>query len=709
MPIPVHMQGSWTVELKSKSAAWQQRAVIQGATSGNCTQVLDGTPWSQSVSGDSWSVHIEHNSGAGWQPSHQRLKFPTLSGGVIQFDVETDDTAGDGDFNDLVLKCWTTQSASDHVIYGSVSAWRGRCWYNPCSRWPELVIDTLEGLEAAWKIPAVADALTKLGAPRPAARDPHALQTRRFTPVAIPLASDQRIPGRRFARIRTTALADGTRVVSERRTVSANMVRSPALEIDRVKITRAAEAVLRYCATEQLSGYALRFQEYDRSMTEAAGGSYAGDGARTALGVAVTDAYGNYIFRFGRTAQEIGAEYNLDLLEAENVTVSGLPDIIAQVLAGGPTSASIYESYPRWNVGPLKRIDLCFPQSLIPSPATCEGVRNIQRLGDISTLETATNHLSPEGRITAHSTNIPGGWQADCAAWVGFVEFVGCFSTDVSRFAVRWRKTTDPAGEWRFMNGPERRLLIANLFTAGYAGDPIGPYTNQAVSYSTEAPTNGTNHNTYLNIAQNNAWVASEWFRLFTLDTSALQAVGGPGSYRIRVDGLNASGQEVGGDEVTLYIDNDIVDVGIEQLDFAGLVAGTPGVCNLITLPSADSPLTLTFRAHEASGFLHSYGVSVSCCTPAGSWSIPVTLDAGLPPTAFGSVAPSTSCDGLGNEGAPTGSLATAAPAAGDTWLHGQSFGIVSVTVSGNRRATNGKNQGLQGTWTASAGFGVRP
>lgn len=709
MPIPVHMQGSWTVSLKTKSAAWPQRVVVQGATGGDYAQVLTGAPWSHTFTGASWSVHIEHDPGTGWQASHQRLKFPTAAGGQISFDIETDDMAGDGDFNDAVLSCATMQAAGEHVVYGSVSAYRGNCWYNPCSRRPYLVIDTLEGLERAWKIPAVAKALAKLRAPKPEPPDPNGLRKDRFVPVAIPMADDRLIPPRRVLSTRTTTLANGARAVVERSTTTASALASPALEFDRVAIARAADAVLRGCVTEKLAGYALRFQEYDRTHAEAAGGAYTGLGDRSLLGAAVTDAAGNYIFRFSRSAQEIGEEYGIDVTEGEDVSVAGLPDVIAQVLAGGPSSASFHESYPRWNVGPLTRIDLCFPASKIPSPATCEGVRNLQRLGDVSTLEPSFNHWSAEGRITAHSANIPGGWQADCAAWAGYVEFIGCFSTEVERWAVRWRKTTDPAGEWRFWNSPERRLLIANLFNYGYTGDPIGPLNDQAVSYATDPPTNGTNWNTYSNIAYDNAWVASEWFRLFTLNTAALQAEGGPGSYVVRVDGLDAAGNEIGGDQIELYIDNDIVDVAIEQMDFSGLVAGTPGVCNLITLPSPDAPLTITFRAHEALGFMHSYAVSASCCTPLGSRTIPVTLDASLPPTAFGSIAPGTDCDPLANEGASTGSLATAAPAAGDSWLGGADFGVVTVSVSGNRRATNGKNTGVQGTWTASASFGIKP
>lgn len=709
MPIPVHMQGSWTVELKSRSAAWPQRVVVLGASGGDYTHVLSGAPWSHTFTGASWSVHIEHDPGTGWQASHQRLKFPSASGGQIRFDIETDDTAGDGDFNDVVLSCSTMQAAGEHVVYGSVSAYRGKCWYNPCLRWPYLVIDTLEGLEKAWQIPAVARALKKIGAPRPEPPDPYRLRKERMVPVAIPLADDRLIPPRRFLSTRTTTLANGLRAVTERRTTTAAALASPSLEIDRVAIAKVADAALRWCVTEKLAGYALRFQEYDRTSAESAGGAFTGEGNRGLLGAAVTDAYGNYIFRFSRTAQEIGEEYAIDVAEGDDVSVAGLPDVIVQVLAGGPTSASFTESYPRWNVGALTRVDLCFPASLIPSPATCEGVRNIQRLGDVSTLETSTNHWSDEGRITAHSSNIPGGWQADCAAWAGSVEFIGCFSTDVARWAVRWRKTTDPAGEWRFWNGPERRLLIANLFNYGYTGDAIGPLNDQAVSYSTDPPTNGTNWNTYTNIAYDNAWVASEWFRLFTLNTGVLQAEGGPGSYLIRVDGLDAAGNEIGGDQILLYIDNDIVDVAIEQMDYSGLVAGTPGVCNLITLPSVDAPLTITFRAHEDLGFMHSYGVAASVCTPLGSKTIPVTLDASLPPTAFGSVSPATDCDPLGNVGAPTGSLATAAPAAGDSWLGAATFGVVTVTVSGNRRATNGKNTAVQGTWTASASFGIKP
>ena len=98
----ISMQGNWTVTVKSKSASYQQRFIVQGASSGN--GVHPGTPGtSVYVTGSQWSIAIQNKPSTGWQASETKLKFPYQSGGNYKFDIWSNDAGGDSDFNDLIL------------------------------------------------------------------------------------------------------------------------------------------------------------------------------------------------------------------------------------------------------------------------------------------------------------------------------------------------------------------------------------------------------------------------------------------------------------------------------------------------------------------------------------------------------------------------------------------------------------------------------
>ena len=89
MAIP--MQGSWTVSVKSKSAAFQQRFVIAGADSGNGTYAGEVATPAVSVTGANWRIQIQNNPGGGFVDSAEQIKFPTVSGLQYRFDVESND------------------------------------------------------------------------------------------------------------------------------------------------------------------------------------------------------------------------------------------------------------------------------------------------------------------------------------------------------------------------------------------------------------------------------------------------------------------------------------------------------------------------------------------------------------------------------------------------------------------------------------------
>src|SRR6185503_14748520 len=106
---------------------------------------------------------------------------------------------------------------------------------------------------------------------------------------------------------------------------------------------------------EPAPGILLRFNEYDRTATERAGGPYAGTGNREDLGVAATDEQGNYLFRFSRSLADFASE-SADLAVGELPSDAIRPDVIVQVLGTGGVQ---YESAPYFDIPNLRRIDLC--------------------------------------------------------------------------------------------------------------------------------------------------------------------------------------------------------------------------------------------------------------------------------------------------------------------------------------------------------------
>jgi len=67
-----------------------------------------------------------------------------------------------------------------------------------------------------------------------------------------------------------------------------------------------------------LPEFVLRFQEYDRTAAELAGGAYSGTGNRVNLGETLTDMNGNYIFRFSMSISEVVDEALTDVAVGEN-------------------------------------------------------------------------------------------------------------------------------------------------------------------------------------------------------------------------------------------------------------------------------------------------------------------------------------------------------------------------------------------------------
>ena len=143
----ISMQGTWTITVKSKHAAYNQRFVVQGSTNGKDGVHAGSIGTSVVVAGPQWSVAVENDQGTGnWVPSNERISTPATIGGMLAFDIKSDDGGGSGgndrDYDDLVLTCSLVPSDSEFVLYGKVRSYSGLCRFNPCFPLPYVVIDT---------------------------------------------------------------------------------------------------------------------------------------------------------------------------------------------------------------------------------------------------------------------------------------------------------------------------------------------------------------------------------------------------------------------------------------------------------------------------------------------------------------------------------------------------------------------------------------
>src|SRR5438046_807646 len=117
----ITMQGSWTVRVKSKSAGYPQRFQIEGSDFSDGTYVGEVSTAQLFVIGSQWSINIQNQpDGQPFQDSDQRITFPTASGGLVSFDIQSNDAGPDVDYNDLVLTCSMPVSASEFIVYGNV-------------------------------------------------------------------------------------------------------------------------------------------------------------------------------------------------------------------------------------------------------------------------------------------------------------------------------------------------------------------------------------------------------------------------------------------------------------------------------------------------------------------------------------------------------------------------------------------------------------
>ena len=614
----IHMQGSWTVSVKAKNAAYAQRFIITGADVGNGTYAGEIATPSVFVSGDNWSIRIQNKPPKKvWLNSDDQITFPARAGGQIRFDIQSNDAGGDEDFNDLVLSCATPESASEYVLYGHASCYSGYCLLNPCFPY-YVVIETLEAFREAVRNPLLREALTELYPERVKQYERPPLPFPEpdpppFSPMMLPLNEQTAVPAQLGQQVRMAFDAknvDAAPQVTAGRVVSLAKQSALAVNYNRVAVADLVGKLRLRCEVDPLAGFVLRFNEYDRSVAELSGGSYTGEGSREVLGTAVTDRNGNYIFRFSRSVFDNLSEALEDTPTGGDMFVQALPDVTVELLDSTAPDGVAHETAPRWNIpGPLKRIDICIPCSKVRRPVTeCTGTHRFESVGRIR-IGIPANGFDADGRITATdaSVNVP---QARCAAWGGSLDLHGCLGDHetVKHYTIRYRRYMAGTGwtSWEFYQEPFKLFNTSSMNT-----ESIGPSDE-----SLEVVDGGAlvSVKAYQNVQGNYAWAASEWALRASVDTTKAPFGGHIGPVEFRIQGYAANGQQVAdprASTIRLYIDNQRPDFELDTVMIGAQAEGGP--CAVFTLEGEPLPavLTVRFKVIQEQGFLNAYNLSV--------------------------------------------------------------------------------------------------
>jgi hypothetical protein len=742
----ISMQGDWTIHVKAKEAAFPQRFIVSGATTGNGTYNATVGMTPVPVTGNLWSIAIQNNPGAGFQQSDTRLKFPVVQGGQYKFDIESNDAGADQDFNDLILTCSTPASVFDYLIYGNVTTYSGLCFFNPCYRgW--LVIETEVSLRAALQNPHLAAVIKKYYPERipPVIVDPNPPDPPYFRPLMINLSGNPAVGkvANVFRRVQSEAVTAKAskdakaeapaEFVLERTATSAS--RQFAVSQDALALSTIIDHSFLWCNTSPASNLTLDFQEYDRSASELAGGPYTGTGVRSNLGSVITDMNGNYIFRFTQDLLQSIDEAFSDIAAGENIFVQYRPDLIVSVPNSAPVPPVLYESAPHYNVPNLFRLDLCLPHSRIPQTSLCFNGNLIGQLGNVfvggnqnTTGSTAVaaldrngygNHLRSDGRISVHNPEAL--FAVDCACWAGTIDLKGCmYNTQrklsdpiIKRYTIRHSKN---GVSWDFVNETYRHPRFGLRDTPFYR-QLVGPFpvTLNVDGVSTaDVPS-------YKNIQAEAFHDGIDW-EFTSLDrymqlTTAIYQGSSPGRVFFKIEGYDAAGNLVPGakDLIALFIDNNPLGFSLDDVWFDVGVDIVRAECNLYRIREAalNTPLKLRFKANDEWGFLDNYAMSISKCGAA------FAVVESIPGISSGSNPGNT--DALGCPGyRGTAELSkfgdlnshqitySPSPVPTKKWLEsGEGYTLYYVNLSANKRETNGYNSGISGTYINSASFAV--
>ncbi|MDN5202493.1 hypothetical protein QQ008_13990 [Fulvivirgaceae bacterium BMA10] len=727
--MPISMQGTWYVRVKSKSASFAQRYIISGATSGNGTyNGVTSTP-EVLVTGNDWNISIQHDPGSGFVNSTMKIKFPQVIGGEYKFDLESNDSGGDQDFNDLILTFRTPVTDQDYIVYGNVSCYKG-CLFNLCS--PFLVLDTWLKFKEALKNKSILEAVQQY---YPSLADEalrsieHEPPPEPFRPVVVPLSGDRPIPEKEeiitIAKPAEIAQKGSKKSAKNSVVYSYNALRTAETRLARQSITNAEisgvnRAIFReaakildrvrlFCEKKPLPHALLKFEEYDRSTAELSGSPYTGEGPRESLGDLTTDFLGNYIFRFKRATADILQEVDVDVAPGETASVQSRPDLIVQLKDQFEPNVSLFETAPYWNIPFLKRINICIPKEkcgLIPNP--CHGQHILQGIGNVALAEENAsgnrvgfnNYLNNLGLITAFDSLAP---SVRCAAWNGHLKLRGCLKNpQIKYYTLEYRKVFGP---WLPFN-QELRLprFIGSLKISAIVNRTFGPAASPIDGYLNVETDSGLWLEAFKNIKAN-------------IKTSAFD----DGRYFFRIQGYRANGNQFPGSEETirLYFQKSTTTVRVDPN--VSLGGATLGNCALFTLPVdgsgniiQDAPMTIRFKVEHnplggASGFINQYALSMSKGATGGfALNVPVVdanfvapgqldtvVNRGRRYVHIDNLSCNTSFKGTVNEVSadPSGFYTVTVQPVSGGWLESdQNFCAFSINLGGTLRLTDGSS-----------------
>lgn len=712
----IKMQGTWLVRVKAKNASFPQEFIIAGANSGNGTY-----PHTHSgevfVTGSSWTISMLHNPGAGFQNSQMKLKFPTTSGGFRQFDIQSNDSGNDQDFDDFIITCRTPIVADDHIVYGHVSDYSGRCIFNPC--FPYWVIDTPRKLYEALQIPSLRKYLLELdpnilrripkpGPPDPigpVALNPQPLPPLKFVPITVPAPGELASPLKQSYLVRTEkkvldlaanagtkqakAATDAEKLTYQSvKSIQALPASASMLDVSALKRKAGLETAIsrfRFCDSDTLANVRIRFWEYDRTAAEKSGAAYTGEGARQYLGSTLTDDFGNYIFRFTTTSSDAVDEIVNDLANGENAFVAQAPDVIAEVMQPMNPYLPAFETSVYWNIPALKAINICVPREKIGvRPLVCEGQHILQGVGNIPLgapvggVRNSTNtSLSALGIIT--STNSLGP-RTDCSAWAGTLLLRGCLKNQAIKYYTLEHRR--PGDDWQQLNV---EFTLPRFYGAILSNGQV----NQGVVGGKTI---------YLNVEAD----GSDWLMAYRNIKAQIPSTIFPenGPRDIRITGLNAAYNAVAGAQeiITLFILNNGIDVDIQpEIEMIGV--SKISECGLFNLPAGqENPkIRINFKAVQSSspwvyggyGFMSDYAVSMN--KGASGFATTNPASPANPRTAG-------VCDlsftGTNNEpGNVAGYVDLELSPASGAWLEpNQSFCTFGIFLNGRLRRTDGQS-----------------
>jgi hypothetical protein len=716
------MQGDWTITVKSsESFEPPQQYVVEGADTGNGTYSINNSTAPVFVSGDSWQIRVQQNQGSGFIDLFDQITFPSKSGNQYQFDIQTNNAEADPDFDDVVLTCSMNADFEDFLVFGNVSWYRG-CWWNPCYPPWYAVIDTPVALANALQRPALRAALEQLYPSRVFPPNPNPPDPGPFRPMVIPVDGASAIPAKlalvapQPAAGQSAPAASARRVALRGSSASASSVAtagsvSNVATASRASVSAAALVPIRgrlNCTTGPLPQYMLRFQEYDRTPEELAGGPYTGTGPRRPLGTTFTDRNGNYIFRFTMSLWDFISEAEFDTAPGENVWAEILPDVIVQVLDGPKV---IYETAPYWNIPNLERINICVPWGSVNLGPGCTQGQIIQSIGNITvgplvvnTRTTANTWLDGEGVVTSTSSLGP---KVSCAAWAGSLYLYACLDDPaIVSYVITYKRvgTSDSTA----------RFVLDDLSPYHTAPPPVYWIQQSVGPTPRNLRIDGTllsSVPSYFNIETDPAdgWM-DRWLLLkATINSSTCeQALGGTGPIEFRIIGFNNAGDPVAEDRIRLYVDNTGVDQYISPTIRMQTSGGwvTQGNCALFTADPPDAPIEITFRSNQYEGFMDSYQLSMDKGA-TGNFPIMSVMSSGQITGSYAYGGDPLNCNffyGTKDDttyGHPTPDAVTAdvQPASGNgNWLTDkETFCAFSINLTANVRITDG--QGVFGPY----------